>query len=179
MTSLWPDLRLALRGLRRSPLFAAVAILSLALGIGANTAIFTLIDQILLRKLPVRDPSSSSCCSSGATTTAATWDRGCTRIPSIRTTSRKPSRSRRSSARRLVPHPWRRQPDRTCRGRDGVGQLLRHARRRSRGRPGAALEDDDQVYNGHPSSCTHDYWVSTLRHDPESSARRSRSTTTR
>jgi predicted permease len=50
------DLRLAMRGLRRSPLFATVAILSLALGIGANTAIFTLIDQILLRKLPVKDP---------------------------------------------------------------------------------------------------------------------------
>ena len=50
------DLRLALRGLRRSPLFSIVAILSLALGIGANTAIFTLIDQILLRKLPVADP---------------------------------------------------------------------------------------------------------------------------
>ena len=50
------DLRLAVRGLRRSPLFATVAILSLALGIGANTAIFTLIDQILLRKLPVRAP---------------------------------------------------------------------------------------------------------------------------
>lgn len=50
------DIRLAIRGLRRGPLFASVAILSLALGIGANTAIFTLIDQILLRKLPVRDP---------------------------------------------------------------------------------------------------------------------------
>jgi predicted permease len=50
------DLRLAIRGLRRSPLFTTVAILSLALGIGANTAIFTLIDQILLRKLPVRAP---------------------------------------------------------------------------------------------------------------------------
>ena len=55
MTSL-ADLRFALRGLRRSPLFATVAILSLALGIGANTAIFTLIDQILLRKLPVKAP---------------------------------------------------------------------------------------------------------------------------
>lgn len=54
-TSLF-DLRLAIRGLRRSPLFAAVAVLSLALGIGANTAIFGLIDQILLRKLPVRAP---------------------------------------------------------------------------------------------------------------------------
>ncbi len=52
------DLRYALRTLRRSPLFATVAILSLALGIGANTAIFTLLDQILLRKLPVRDPES-------------------------------------------------------------------------------------------------------------------------
>ena len=50
------DLRFALRGLRRSPLFATVAILSLALGIGANTAIFTLMDQILLRKLPVKAP---------------------------------------------------------------------------------------------------------------------------
>jgi predicted permease len=56
MTTLLTDLRLALRGLRRSPLFATVAILSLALGIGANTAIFTLIDQILLRKLPVAAP---------------------------------------------------------------------------------------------------------------------------
>ena len=56
MTTTLADLRLALRGLRRSPLFATVAILSLALGIGANTAIFTLIDQILLRKLPVAAP---------------------------------------------------------------------------------------------------------------------------
>jgi predicted permease len=55
MTSL-SDIRLAFRGLRRSPLFSIVAILSLALGIGANTAIFTLIDQILLRKLPVKAP---------------------------------------------------------------------------------------------------------------------------
>jgi predicted permease len=56
MTTSTTDLRLALRGLRRSPLFSTVAVLSLALGIGANTAIFTLIDQILLRKLPVKAP---------------------------------------------------------------------------------------------------------------------------
>jgi len=56
MTASAGDLRLALRGLRRSPLFATVAILSLALGIGANTAIFTLIDQILLRRLPIAEP---------------------------------------------------------------------------------------------------------------------------
>jgi predicted permease len=56
MSTLLSDLRYAFRGLRRSPLFATVAVLSLALGIGANTAIFTLIDQILLRKLPVAHP---------------------------------------------------------------------------------------------------------------------------
>src|SRR6187549_448685 len=56
MTTVFADLRFAVRSLRRSPLFSIVAILSLALGIGANTAIFTLIDQVLLRKLPVSHP---------------------------------------------------------------------------------------------------------------------------
>jgi predicted permease len=56
VTVITNDVRLAVRGLFRSPLFAGVAILSLALGIGANTAIFTLIDQILLRRLPVHKP---------------------------------------------------------------------------------------------------------------------------
>jgi predicted permease len=54
--SLTQDLRDAVRQLRRSPLFACAAILSLALGIGANTAIFTLLDQVLLRRLPVGSP---------------------------------------------------------------------------------------------------------------------------
>ncbi|HYL34462.1 MAG TPA: ABC transporter permease [Bryobacteraceae bacterium] len=50
------DLRFAIRSLRKSPIFVAVAVLSLGLGIGANTAIFSLLDQILLRLLPVKDP---------------------------------------------------------------------------------------------------------------------------
>jgi len=53
---MWADFRLALRTLGRAPLFAGVAILSLALGIGANTAIFSLLDQVLLRSLRVADP---------------------------------------------------------------------------------------------------------------------------
>src|SRR5262245_1084113 len=50
------DGRYALRSLRAAPLFAAVAILSMAFGIGANTAVFTLIDPLLLRTLPVDRP---------------------------------------------------------------------------------------------------------------------------
>ena len=56
MAAILRDLLYSLRSLRKSPVFLAVAVLSLALGIGANTAIFTLINQLILQPLPVKDP---------------------------------------------------------------------------------------------------------------------------
>ena len=56
MTTFLQDLRYAARTLRRAPGFAFIVILTLGLGIGANTAIFSLMDQVLLRLLPVKDP---------------------------------------------------------------------------------------------------------------------------
>jgi predicted permease len=56
MSGILDDVRYAFRALRRAPVFASLAVVSLALGIGANTAIFSLIDSLLLRRLPVDAP---------------------------------------------------------------------------------------------------------------------------
>src|SRR5438105_10168317 len=56
--SAWRDLKYGARLLRLNPAFAVVAVLSLALGVGANTAIFQLLDAVRIRTLPVADPGS-------------------------------------------------------------------------------------------------------------------------
>jgi ABC-type lipoprotein release transport system permease subunit len=57
MTALAQDLRYAFRNLRRNPAFAAVAIGALAVGIGANTAVFTVVESVLWRPPPYHEPS--------------------------------------------------------------------------------------------------------------------------
>ena len=55
-TAMYLDVRYAFRGMRRSPGFTTVAVMSLALGIGANTAIFSIVETAMLRMLPVSHP---------------------------------------------------------------------------------------------------------------------------
>src|ERR1700683_4329567 len=73
LRNLWPNVKYALRQFRLAPLFTASAVLTLALGIGGTTAIFTLIHAVMLRSLPVGDPAmlyrvgeGNDCCVNGS-----------------------------------------------------------------------------------------------------------------
>jgi predicted permease len=76
MTAIIQDVRYALRGLRKTPGFTTVALLTLALGIGANTAMFTLVDQVLLRLLPVPNPEELVLVTSRGSRYGATYGDG-------------------------------------------------------------------------------------------------------
>lgn len=209
------DLRYALRGLGRSPLFTSVALVSIALGIGANTAIFTLIDEVLLRRLPVKDPdqlvlfngarnhygnnsggnmlsfpmyedfrgafvepfdSPAAARAQGGPSTQSTLPRA------------SPAVANGAPVHRVFSGMFARRPLAMSVGMDGQtervpGELVSGSYFQVLG-VGAAIgrvigPDDDKRNDGPVAVLSYDYWRTRFGADPNTSARRSRSTTTR
>jgi predicted permease len=168
MTTSLADLRFALRGLRRSPLFSTVAILSLALGIGANTAIFTLIDQILLRKLPVKAPDELVMLYQRGDHNGSNMGSRMHSYPIYQDLQKRAEPLAEVLCRRLVPASLSIE-NRTERvvaevvsgnffSMLGVGPALGRV---------FNSQEDDQVYQGHPVVVlSYDYWVSRFARDP-------------
>ena len=168
MTEIFADLRYALRGLRRSPLFATVAILSLSLGIGANTAIFTLIDQILLRKLPVKNPDELVMLYQKGANNGSNAGSRMHSYPIYQDYQKRAAPLAEVVCRRLVPasvsidNRTERLEAELVSGnfftmlgvRPAAGRVLNS-------------KEDDQVYQGHPVVVlAYDYWVSRFARDP-------------
>jgi predicted permease len=168
MTSSLSDLRLAIRGLRRSPLFATVAILSLALGIGANTAIFTLIDQILLRKLPVVAPEQLVMLYQQGSNMGNNMGVRMHSYPLYEDIRKKAEPLAEVLCRRMVPASVS-VDNRTERVDAELVSGNYFAMLGVRPALGRVFnsQDDDQVYQGHPVVVlSHGYWVSRFGREP-------------
>jgi predicted permease len=162
------DLRLALRGLCRSPLFAAVAVASLALGIGANTAIYTLVDQMLLRKLPVRAPGELVMLYQQGSHSGSNMGSRMHSYPMYREFQQRAEPFSEVLARRTV------ETSVTIDGQTErlAGEMVSGNYFSMLGVPAAigrvfSSEEDDRVYQGHPVVVlSHDYWTRRFDRDP-------------
>ncbi len=168
MNTLLSDLRFAFRGLRRSPLFSIVAILSLALGIGANSAIFTLIDQVLLRKLPVARPDELVMLYQQGSHNGSNMGARMHSYPIYQDYQQRAEPLAEVLCRRLVPasvnidnRTERLQAELVSGNyfsmlgvKPAIGRVFNS-------------QEDDQVYQGHPVVVlSYDYWVSRFARDP-------------
>ena len=168
MSTLLSDLRFAFRGLRRSPLFTIVAILSLALGIGANSAIFTLIDQVLLRKLPVTRPDELVMLYQQGAHNGSNMGSRMHSYPIYQDYQQRAEPLAEVLCRRMVPasvsvdNRTERLQAEVVSGnyfsmlgvKPAIGRVFNS-------------QEDDQVYQGHPVVVlSYDYWVSRFARDP-------------
>jgi predicted permease len=168
MGAAWTDLKYALRGLRRSPLFATVAVMSLALGIGANTAIFTLIDQILLRKLPVSHPEQLVMVYQDADNNGSNMGSRMNSYPLYQDLQRKSDVFSEVLCRRLIPASVSvgGNTERVTVEMVSGNYFTMLGVRPAAGRVFNSREDD-QTYGGHPVAVlSYAYWTSRFARDP-------------
>ena len=168
MSTAWADLKYALRGLRRSPLFATVAIVSLALGIGANTAIFTLIDQILLRKLPISHPEQLVMVYQDADNIGSNMGARMNSYPLYQDLQQKAEPFSEVLCRRLMPASLSvgDQTERVAVEMVSGNYFTMLGVKPALGRVFNSKEDD-QNYDGHPVAVvSHAYWVRRFASDP-------------
>jgi predicted permease len=166
--NLTSDLRFAVRGLVRSPLFSLVAILSLGLGIGANTAIFTLIDQILLRKLPVANPEELVMLYQEGPHAGSNMGQRAHSYPMYQEFQKRAEPLSEVIARRLVPTSVSvdNQTERLDAEMVSGNFFTMLGVKPAVGRVFSSVEDD-QVYEGHPVVVlSYDYWMRRYAGDP-------------
>src|SRR5438128_2635827 len=169
MATILGDLRYALRILWRSPLFAVVAILSLALGIGANTAIFTLMDQIVLRKLPIKDPDSLVMLFQRALNMGSNMGTRMHSYPIYQDYQQKAESLSEVICRRLISASLSvdNQTERVQAEMVSGNFFSMLGVRAAVGRVFSSGEDD-RVYQGHPVVVlSYDYWTNRFDHDPQ------------
>ncbi|MCX6592363.1 MAG: ABC transporter permease [Acidobacteria bacterium] len=169
MDAILADLKFAVRTLRRSPLFTLIAVLSLALGIGANTAIFTVMDQLMLRLLPVKDPETLVMLYQKGPHNGSNMGRRMHSYPIYQDFQKKAAPLAEVLCRRQVPtsvsidNQTERISAELVSGnffsvlgvKPAAGRLFNS-------------QDDDQVYGGHPSVVIgYDYWVTRFDRDPK------------
>lgn len=162
------DLRHSLRMLRRSPGFTLIALLLLALGIGANTAIFTLLDRLMLRPLPVKDPDQLVMIWTTGPHLGSNQGSRSSSYPMYQDFEEGAEAFSYVFCRHFTPLSvsWEGQAERV------MGELVSGNYFSALGL-GAAVgrvfssEEDDRVYKGHPAVVlSHQYWVARFAADP-------------
>ena len=174
------DLQHAFRVLRKNPGFTAVVVLTLGLGIGANTAIFSLMDQVLLRTLPVRDPAQLVLLDGPGAFQGRTFNDDDVLVSDVHGFPR-PERGVRRRARALSDRddasPGRDESERAQR-RDRHRQLLRRPRRAARRSAASSTQRTTAPRARIPVAVlSHGYWQRRFGGDP-SRARTRRSSST-